>query len=112
MCKPTQYAELPKDPFYDRPYLMCTSTINHQSYVDDSKLHLTFPVKAIDTPTRQITEDLKKDFSRGAAKCACISGDMLPHHHHFLCKKKKISDNFFHTYVYIDDVLIFLEREN
>lgn len=24
-----------------------------------------------------------------AAKCACISGDMLPHHHHFLCQKKK-----------------------
>ena len=41
-----------------------------ESYVDDSKLHLTFPVKAIDTPTRQITEDLKKDFSRGAVKIA------------------------------------------
>ena len=41
-----------------------------KSYVDDSKLHLTFPVKAIDTPTRQITEDLKKDFSRGAFKIA------------------------------------------
>ena len=64
------HAELRKDPFWDRPYLMCTSTINHQSYVDDSKLHLTFPVKAIDTPTRQITEDLKKDFSRGAVKIA------------------------------------------
>ena len=41
-----------------------------ESYVDDAKLHLTFPVKAIDTPTRQITEDLKKDFSRGAVKIA------------------------------------------
>ena len=41
-----------------------------ESYVDDSKLHLTFPVKAIDTPTRQITEDLKKDFSRGAVNIA------------------------------------------
>ena len=41
-----------------------------ECYVDDSKLHLTFPVKAIDTATRQITEDLKKDFSRGAVKIA------------------------------------------
>ena len=41
-----------------------------ESYVDDSKLHLTFPVKDIDTATRQITEDLKKDFSRGAIKIA------------------------------------------
>ena len=41
-----------------------------ESYVDDSKLHLPFPVKAIDTATRQITEDLKKDFSRGAVKIA------------------------------------------
>ena len=41
-----------------------------ESYVDDSKLHLTFPVKAIDTATRQITEDLRKDFSRGAVKIA------------------------------------------
>ena len=41
-----------------------------ESYVDDSKLHRTFPVKAIDTPTQQITEDLKKDFSRGAVKIA------------------------------------------
>ena len=41
-----------------------------ESYVDVSKLHLTFPVKAIDTATRQITEDLKKDFSRGAVKIA------------------------------------------
>ena len=39
-----------------------------EPYVDDSKLHLTFPVTAIDTATRQITEDLKKDFSREAAK--------------------------------------------
>ena len=41
-----------------------------ESYVDVSKSHLTFPVKAIDTATRQITEDLKKDFSRGAVKIA------------------------------------------
>ena len=41
-----------------------------ESYVDVSKLHLTFPVKAIDTATRQINEDLKKDFSRGAVKIA------------------------------------------
>ena len=41
-----------------------------ESYVDDSKLHLTFPVKDIDTATRQITEDLKKYFFRGAVKIA------------------------------------------
>ena len=41
-----------------------------ESYVDVSKSHLTFPVKAIDNATRQITEDLKKDFSRGAVKIA------------------------------------------
>ena len=41
-----------------------------ESYVDDSKLHLTFPVNNINTATRQITEDLKKDFSRGAVKIA------------------------------------------
>ena len=41
-----------------------------ESYVDDSKLHLTFPVKDIDTATRQIIEDLKKVFSRGAVKIA------------------------------------------
>ena len=41
-----------------------------ESYVDDSKLHLTFQVKAIDTATRQITEDVKKDFTRGAVKIA------------------------------------------
>ena len=41
-----------------------------ESYVDDSKSHLTFPVKDIDTATRQISEDLKKVFSRGAVKIA------------------------------------------
>ena len=41
-----------------------------ESYVDDSKSHLTFPVNDINTATRQITEDLKKDFSRGAVKIA------------------------------------------
>ena len=41
-----------------------------ESYVDDSKLSLTFPVKHIDTATRQMTEDLKKVFSRGAVKIA------------------------------------------
>ena len=41
-----------------------------ESYVDDSKSHLTFPVNDINTATRQITEDLKKDFSRKAVKIA------------------------------------------
>ena len=41
-----------------------------ESYVDDSKLHLTFPVTDIDTETRQIIEGLKKVFSRGAVKTA------------------------------------------
>ena len=31
-----------------------------RSFVDDSKLHLSFPVKEIDSAVRQITEDLKK----------------------------------------------------
>ena len=31
-----------------------------ESYVDDSQLHLLFPVKDIDSTARQITEDLKK----------------------------------------------------
>ena len=41
-----------------------------ESYVDDSKLHPTFPVKDIDTATRHINEDLKKAFSRGIVKIA------------------------------------------
>ena len=31
-----------------------------QSFVDDSKLHLSFPVKDINSAARQITEDLKE----------------------------------------------------
>ena len=31
-----------------------------ESYVDDSKLYLSFPVKDIDSAAPQITEDLKK----------------------------------------------------
>ena len=51
------HTEFHGDLFWDRPYLMCTSTICLESqiiapcYVDDSKLHRA---------ARQITEDLKK----------------------------------------------------
>ena len=55
-----------RDLFGDQPYLMCASTICLASqiiapcHVDDSKLHLLFPVKDINKAARQITEDLKK----------------------------------------------------
>ena len=60
------HTEFHRDLFWDRLYLMCASTICLASqiiapcHVDDSKLHLLFPVKDIDKAARQITEDLKK----------------------------------------------------
>ena len=50
------HTDFHRDLFWNRPYLMCTSTI----CLDGSKLHLLFPVKDIDRAARQITEDLKK----------------------------------------------------
>ena len=52
------HTEFHKDPFWDRPYLMCTSTIYLASQIiapwnptDYCKLHLSFPVKDIDRAT-------------------------------------------------------------
>ena len=58
--------EFHKDPFWERPYLMCTSTnlpsvpayCSIESYVDDSSFTSirSFSVKDIDSAARKITE--------------------------------------------------------
>ena len=50
------HMDIHKDPFWDRPYLMCTSMIYH---VDDFKLHLSFLINDIDSAAQQITGDLR-----------------------------------------------------
>ena len=53
-----------KDPSWGRRYVNDMPGVPNycslESYVDDSKLHLSFLVKDIDGAARQITEDLRK----------------------------------------------------